>query len=330
MQDRVSLSDHVVDVPLFPETLGRVPPKIPSPCRFSDGAEEAVVGVTVYGTYVVIRVTRTNNHREFWGKGNQLFVDAGDFPTLAATGLHSEKELNQMKTITGRTVAEITELGQPGRLSSAGFMNHNEDIVSVLRADNRLVAALGLTHPQLAMPLFHVWNAIRAQGRAGRLGMVNHLKYNRKNVFVRSGFTMGWQESLFADRIRATSYFLIWRSVRDAERAFLREKYKRITPSQMRELTRNLSHIATGEMLPYFIMRYGFYEGDTEWRTNPIAISFIFNLRSLQEIESAFPGKLSRILGKQLSSPIWPPLNRYQEMRKAWQAHFGIDPRQLA
>ena len=49
-------------------------------------------------------------------------------------------------------------------------------------------------------------------------------------------------------------------------------------------------------MVPYYIMRYGFYEGHTDYRTDPIAISFIFGLRSLEDIEIAFTGNLYNTL----------------------------------
>lgn len=62
------------------------------------------------------------------GKGKQLEIDSTDFPTLAKTGLHSEIELDQTKTITGRSVAAITKIGRPERSSGAGFMGHDEDI----------------------------------------------------------------------------------------------------------------------------------------------------------------------------------------------------------
>ncbi len=48
-------------------------------------------------------------------------------------------------------------------------------------------------------------------------------------------------------------------------------------------------------MEPQYIMRYGFYEGHAGWRTDPIAIAFIFGLKSLSEIESSFPGRLHEI-----------------------------------
>ena len=53
-----------------------------------------------------------------------------------------------------------------------------------------------------------------------------------------------------------------------------------------------LSSFHTGEMVPYYIMRYGFYEGHTGYRAEPIAIAFIFGLKSLEQIESAFEGRL--------------------------------------
>jgi hypothetical protein len=54
--------------------------------------------------------------------------------------------------------------------------------------------------------------------------------------------------------------------------------------------------IQTGEMEPHYIQWYGFYEGHTSWRADPIAIAFLFGLRSLEEIEGAFPGRLPEVL----------------------------------
>ena len=53
----------------------------------------------------------------------------------------------------------------------------------------------------------------------------------------------------------------------------------------MNELIKKISHIHTGEMAPYYIMRYGFYEGHTAWRADPIAISFVFGIKSLSEMD---------------------------------------------
>jgi len=49
-------------------------------------------------------------------------------------------------------------------------------------------------------------------------------------------------------------------------------------------------------MEPHYIQWHGFYEGHTTWRTDPIVIAFIFGLRSLEEIVSAFPDGLDTVL----------------------------------
>ena len=54
-----------------------------------------------------------------------------------------------------------------------------------------------------------------------------------------------------------------------------------------RELTRRLLDIHTGEMVPFFIQRYGFYEGHTVCRADPLAIASVFGLRSIEEIDRA-------------------------------------------
>jgi hypothetical protein len=59
----------------------------------------------------------------------------------------------------------------------------------------------------------------------------------------------------------------------------------------------------TGEMEPHYIQWYGFYEGHTGWRADPIALAFIFGLRSLEEIEAAFPGRLPVVLTAHLTRP---------------------------
>lgn len=64
----------------------------------------------------------------------------------------------------------------------------------------------------------------------------------------------------------------------------------------MADFQKMLCHIHTGEMVPFYIMRYGFYEGHTGYRADPLAISLIFGLKSLEEIEKAFEGSLYKAL----------------------------------
>ena len=241
-----------------------------------------------------------NYKQNQWGKGRQLEIDVGDFPTLAQTGLHSDAELSCTKMITGRSIVEIIELGRPERSSGAGFMSDDEDIISVIKGDNRLVERLGLKHPQTAKPLFHIWNMILRDVELNRLGRFwehfEYILYKGQKVSVKAEGTKGWQESIFDDEILGKFQIEIWREPDRNEKAFLREKYPDLTEDQMASLLKKLSHIISGEMVPYYIMRYGFYEGHTEYRADPIAITWIFGLKSLEQIETAFPGRLDEVL----------------------------------
>lgn len=94
-------------------------------------------------------------------------------------------------------------------------------------------------------------------------------------------------------RIEMEGYWEIemWREMDEEEKTFLSKKYSNLTDEETAQFIKKLSYIHTAEMAPYYIMRYGFYEGHTSYRADPIAIAFIFGLRSLQEIENAFEGK---------------------------------------
>jgi len=288
---------------LYPETL-ETQPRIPSPCWTADKAE-VVVARTAANRWAVIPVTLENSEK----KGRQLMVDAVDFPALAVSGLHAEKELDAAQTITGRSIAEITSLGWPGGLSTSGFMAADEDIISVLKGDNRLVSAMKLTHRELARPLFHVWNMIGTDLDLGRWNMAEHrwkniqsVLYHGKTVLLNAGDTKGDQQSIFADGFDNGSFWIeISRELTAGEKALLAEKYRDLTSEQRDVMIQRLSSIRTGEMEPHYIMWYGFYEGHTDWRTDPLAIAFIFGLRSLEELERTFPGKLYEVLTRHFS-----------------------------
>jgi hypothetical protein len=258
-----------------------------------------VVVFTKEGKYGLVDVTVEDCER----KGRQLLVDEADFAALARIGLHSDAELERTRRITGRPMEEITSLGLPGAPSTDGFFRPGEDIVSVLQADNRLVRELGLTHPQLARPLLHVWNLALTDTRLGRWNMARHrwecvqaVFYNNKKVLLDAGDTRGGQRSIFDDEITGALHIEIKRSPDGKEEKLLREVYGHL-PQVGRDAVRAaLTGIRTGEMQPYCIMRYGFYEGHAAWRTDPVAIVFLFGLRSLAEIEKAFAGHLDQIL----------------------------------
>jgi len=290
---------------LYPETT-RQRPDQPSPCALSDGTEVVVVLMKAC-QWAVVPVTVENGPLNLpygargIGKGRQLDVDANDFPTLARTGLHDPRELEQTQTITGLPVAEITRAGRPEMASGAGFLAADEDILSVLKGDNDLVAKLGLTHPDMARPLFHIWNLMLQEYGQRRFGRnwdaITHVAYNgRKVCFGQVHPTRGFQDSIFNDEIQGAWQINFFRELDESEQAFLKEKYPHLDETRMVELTTRLSHVLMGEMVPYYIMRYGFYEGHTAYRIDPLAVAFIFGLRSLEEIEAAFPGRLPEVL----------------------------------
>ena len=179
---------------LYPEILG-ADPGLPSPLRSPEG----ILTVTARlrdGTFALVPALLTEGQR---------YVHGDDFPELARTGLHHEPALLEKRAITGRAIEEITRLGRPGALSGEGFLAADEEIIAVLVGDNRLVSALGLTHPELAEPLFHVINMMETN-----IGVVwrNHswddlegLSYNGRVILLTGVGTKGGQRSIFEDGI---------------------------------------------------------------------------------------------------------------------------------
>ena len=290
---------------LYPNELDERP-TIPSPYTTQDGTE-ILTAILKNGKYVAIPVTVENGeplHYSYrvgsvYGKDQQLHVDRGDFPTLAETGLHAEAELDAKDAITGVPVDVITYIGRPWRFSGAGFMAEDEDIISVLKGDNDLVRKLGRTHPQMAGPLYHIWNIILHEIKCGRWGRFSGIQcffYNGARVTLRAESMKGWQNSIFQDEIQGRFDIDVQRVLTPTERVFLQEKYAHLTAAQMAELEEKLTRFHFSEMVPYYVTRYGFYEGHTDYRADPIAIARIFGLRSVEEIENAFQGSLYRTL----------------------------------
>jgi hypothetical protein len=293
--------------PLYPNLLDD-PPDVPSPYLAEDG-REIVTALLKSAKYALMPVTVENGGPLHYsrrvpsvcGKDQQLYVNRGDFPTLAATGLHADAELDGKGEITGIPVDVITYIGRPARFSGAGFLADDEDILSVLKGDNDLVRTLGLTHPQMAKPLYHVWNLILQEiesGKLGRFSSIEHFLYNGREIAFRAEGMKGWQVSIFQDEIQGRFDIDVRRMLTAEERRFLRDQYPRLSDRQMAELEERLTHVHFSEMAPYYIMGYGFYEGHTTYRADPIAIACIFGLKTVEEIEGAFPGDLYGVLSR--------------------------------
>jgi hypothetical protein len=284
-------------------------PDIVSPCVFHDSVETILV-VTKNDQYGIVPVTMENGKPllysykvgTYMGKDQQLFIDGGDFPSLVRTGLHSESHLDGKELITGIPIAVINCTGRPNAYSFSGFLSEDEDIISVLKGDNHLVRSLGLTHPQLAKPLFHIWNLILKETELGNWARfydnIPNIYYNGSLLNFKASGSKGWQQSIFFDEVQGRYNIHIDRNITSGEEKYLHDNYPGLKDDEMAVLKHKLSHLDFSEMLPYYIMRYGFYEGHTEYRCDPIAISFIFGIRSLEEIDMAFEGDLYNLLTK--------------------------------
>jgi hypothetical protein len=155
----------------------------------------------------------------------------------------------------------------------------------------------------MAKPLFHLLNMMDNDLALNRWNMAAHewqnipqFFYNGQKVIVEAHDTKGGQLSIFDDDIQGAFWIIFKRDITADEKSFLSKQYHFLTAAQRETLHEKLSTIYTGEMEPQYIMRYGFYEGHSGWRTDPIAIAFIFGLKSLAELEALFPGQLYNIL----------------------------------
>ncbi len=303
-QDRYTIDYRTVDrgnLQFFPEyTSGK--PDLPSPAMDPDG-REVVLAKLQDSVYAWFDATVENGDtfdykKNLHGKGNQLLADDTDFPTLAKRGIHSDWELASTKTITGRSVSRITVDGRPGRSSGAGFMAANETILSVIWQDNQTAKKMDLTHPDLARPLFHIWNSARINGGenesipAEERMDITALVYNGHEVVVQITGSRGWQESIFDDEILGSGHIEISREMEEKELEFLEKQYAQLTPEQFEGMKEKLTCLHIGEMVLFYINRYGFYEGHTDYRADPVTIAFIFGLRSIEELHKAANGNL--------------------------------------
>ncbi|NQT23716.1 hypothetical protein HQ585_00010 [candidate division KSB1 bacterium] len=120
--------------------------------------------------------------------------------------------------------------------------------------------------------------------------------YHGRKVYIQAFGTKGYQHSLFDDEIIGSTDITVSRSIDNQEISYLNAKYASLDASEMDVLIEKLSRMHTGEMEPYYIMRYGFYEGHTIYRVDPIAIAFIFGLMSLEEIDQKLNGDIFNTL----------------------------------
>lgn len=278
-------------------------PVMPSPNIQQDNTETILI-VTKNNQYGIADVTMENGTPLFYsyklgtfmGKDQQKFVGP-DFPALVKTGLHDNEHLDKKEMITGIPVDIINCTAKPMGYSYSGFMAEDEDIISVLTGDNNLVRSMGLTHPELAKPLFHIWNLILKEIELDKwpgryYDNVTNIYYNGNVLNFSVSGSKGWQISIFFDEIQGRYNIHIDRDLIPDEEKYLKKHYSELNNIQFEMLRQKLTKLDFSEMLPYYIMRYGFYEGHVDYRCDPIAIVFIFGIKNIEEIDRAFDGKL--------------------------------------
>jgi len=294
---------------LYPYIYDTIP-EITSPFTVH-GNVETILVVTKSNQYGIVPVTMENGKPllysykigTFMGKDQQMHIEAGDFPILTKTGLHSEDQLDKKEMITGIPIDVINCTGRPNSYSISGFLAEDEDIISVLKADNQLVRTMGLTHPKLAKPIFHIWNLILKEIELGNWGgrfyeNIKHIYYNGNLLNFNVSGSKGWQISIFHDEVQGRYNIHIDRNLTKEEEQYLEKQYSHLNNEEMAELKYKLSNLDISEMNPFYIIRYGFYKGHTEYRCDPVAVAFIFGLKTIDEINIAFRGKLYNTLTK--------------------------------
>lgn len=295
---------HESDIKYYPYEYSEKP-DITSPYVTEDKTE-LLLCKTSNSKFTILPVTVENgkpfNYKgKIRGKGNQLFVNEKDFPSLAKTGLHSTEELHNTISITERSIAEITMSGRPERLSGSGFMAADEDIVSVLLGDNELVKKMDLKHSDLAKTIFHLWNilqekeVIEIESGISSIG-IDTIFYNNRVIKYKVPSCRGWQYSLFNDSILGECHLEVQVDLNKSERDYILENYTHLSVDELTDFVERLTHIHTGEMVAYYIQMYGFYEGHTGFRADPVSLAYIFGLKSLQEIDQDFNGELYKVL----------------------------------
>ncbi len=129
----------------------------------------------------------------------------------------------------------------------------------------------------------HQWRNVRA------------VLYHGHRVALDAHDTKGGQRSPFADGLQGGFWMVLHRALSAEEEEFLRVAYAHAAPGTWDTLHGTLGRLWIGEMEAHFIQWYGFYEGHTDWRADPLGIARIFGLRTLDQLEAAFPGRLHEV-----------------------------------
>jgi len=179
--------------------------------------------------------------------------------SFEVNGVNSTETIRKLKSLNGIPIEEI-EKEMKGRQETDRYLGPNERLLDILAEDNEFVLSRGLTHQQLAEPLFQIANEhLKLDSRFYTLRMsINGVEFEVQG----SGFPM-YEYSPFRDGgIQGHNY--------------------------------KVTNIRTGKSLhfsaihPYLISRYGFYEGkQVDYRINPKDIIGVFALGKSKHQENS-------------------------------------------
>jgi len=267
---------------------------------------EVIISLNVIGEYSVLPITQEKGEiysclYDLNGKGDQVWVDEPDFHSLGKTGLHSEGELNKKTMITGRSIEVINFISKPNRFSDAGFLAEDEDVISVLKRRQQNCYENGngsFSDGKTFISYLECTSGDYLEGQSDTATIY----YNSNKVNIIRTWLNGYQESIFHDEIEGRNNIQIWRDLNKEELEFLKRSYSDLPEDSFRLLINRLTHLHISEMLPFYIMRYGFYEGHTSYRADPLTISVVFGLKSIKDIDSIFKNDLYNTLNQHFTN----------------------------
>lgn len=190
--------------------------------------------------------------------GIELFVPRQDDTTgFVYGGTNPTENIRRLSEIHGIRIEELERRMRPGQLSEAGFLGPEESLLDVMAMDNDWVTQNNLSHQKIAETL-HFIRALALNKLDGKEIVFHDRRYQVDSVFF-----MGGQVSPFEqlDNVRFSP-----------------------APHAYGSFDLRVKNLATGDsisfssLLPFFIERYGFYEGTgTPYRVSPQKIVTVFD-----------------------------------------------------
>ena len=209
--------------------------------------------ITPHGRYL-FKAWDASVERNFPLKDWQKHTERPNQAGFVIGSINTNQTIDKLTELTGIPMKQIEEVARPGRSSRAGFLDEEESLKTVLRADNTFVRSQGLTHQQLAAPLFYVMNLMEHAGPGADNKESVVFSYKKQKYEASWMRYRGIQTSIFDDHLTSNLDF----------------KVKNIQTGRSLKFS--------GLVIPY-IWRYGFYEGNTPYRVEPSDIIEVFQLK---------------------------------------------------